>query len=145
MEKVISFYLEDDFFGIDLTAVKEINRHIFYTVVPGSPENVIGIINLRGQIITLIDLALIMSYGPSDDISKKTCIILKSNSGEQDNRVGFIIDRAGDVLDIPSEICESPPANCEGIKGVYIKKVARLEGSLLMIIDEKKILESQIQ
>ena len=145
MEKVISFYLEEDFFGIDLNSVKEINRHNHYTEVPGSKESVIGIINMRGQIITLLDLAYIMSYGATEDISAKTCIILKNDTGSQGNQAGFIIDRAGDVLDIPSDICESPPANLEGVKGIYIKKVARLEESLLMIIDAKKILDSQIQ
>ncbi len=142
MEKVLSFYLADEFFGINITTVKEINRNIKYTVVPGAPSFVAGIFNMRGQVVTLLDLGRIMSYGSRKTDDRTACIILKNISEGQSDQAGFIIDKAGDVLDIPDEVCEPPPANYEIIESDYIKKVARLDQNLLIIINEKKILDA---
>ena len=140
MEKVLSFYLAGELFGININMVKEINRNINYTEVPSAPEHIAGIFNMRGQVVTLLDLGRIIAHTPCHKNRDAACIIIKSITGGQNDMAGFIIDYPGDVLDIPDDVCELPPANYEGIESNYIKKVARLDTGLLIIINVETIL-----
>ncbi|KNY29559.1 chemotaxis protein CheW [Pseudobacteroides cellulosolvens] len=134
MLKVLSFRLSGELFGIEINNVKEINRNIEYTAVPRSQKNIAGIFNMRGQIVTIFNLAGIIGY--NDDIysDRVTCIILKSESGNSNYR-GIIIERTGDVIDVTEDMCEPPPANIDSVGKKYIKDVVRLENDLLRIID----------
>ena len=141
MTKVLSYKLAGELFGIDITYVKEINRNIEYSVVPKSPTNILGLFNMRGQIVTLFNLAKILGYEASESENRSICIILKATQGSA-NQVGFLIDETGDVLDLEDDTCEVPPANVDELKYKYIKKISRLEKELLMIIDTGKIIQN---
>lgn len=134
MDKILSFKLAGEYFGIDINHVKEINRNVEYTAIPRAPETIVGLFNMRGQIVTLFNLAKFLGYGFQPETGKVTCIILKSSSNDP-NQKGFLIDATGDVIDLDDAICEPPPANVDGNGYKYVKKVARLENQLLMIID----------
>lgn len=138
MERVLTFYLCDALFGIDVTLVKEINRNVEFTPVPGSSSNIVGLLNLRGQIVTLFNLVIIMGYEQKEWEQKSTAVILKGaliNS----NHTGFLIDKAGDVVDIDENECEPPPANAGIIEGEFLHSVVKLKDELLMIIDPSKM------
>lgn len=134
MIKVLSFRLAGELFGIEINYVKEINRNVEYTIVPRAPDKIVGLFNMRGQIVTLFNLAKILGYPWSNEKGKVTCIILKSPPNNP-NQQGFLIDATGDVLDLDESLCEPPPANIDGRNFQYIRKVARLENELLMIIE----------
>lgn len=137
MRKVLSFRMNQRLFGIETRYVKEINRNVEYTVVPTAPKSIAGLLNMRGQVVTIFDLAHIFGYPPDD--RKKMCIILKSANTNQ-NQVGFLIDKTEDVFDLQEEECDSLPANTEIIDQKYISMVAKLEKELLMIIDTEHII-----
>ena len=63
MIRILTFYLEGELFGIDIGLVKEINRKIKYTEVPGAPEHIVGLYNMRGQVVTIFDVACILHRG----------------------------------------------------------------------------------
>ena len=134
MHKILSFRLSGELFGIEINNVKEINRNIEYTAVPRSQKNIAGVFNMRGQIVTIFNLAGIIGY--NDDIhgERVTCIILKSEQGNSNHR-GVIIESTGDVIDVAEDMCEPPPANIDNVGKKYIKDVVRLENDLLRIID----------
>ena len=138
MIKVLSFRLQDKLLGIETKYVKEINRNVVYTAVPRVPKKVVGLFNMRGQVVTLLNLSDILGCDATSEKQSNTCIILKE-APNSPNQAGFIIDRTEDVIDIPEGICETPPANVDADKYEYIKKVARLENELLMIIDPNLI------
>lgn len=138
MEKVLTFYLCDGLFGIDITLVKEINRNVEFTPVPGSSPNIEGLLNLRGQIVTLFNLARVMGYKEKKWGQKSTSVILKADSNDS-NHIGFLIDKAGDVVDIDKNECEAPPANVGVIEGEFLHSVVKLKDELLMIIDPTRI------
>ncbi len=136
--KVLTFYLRDALFGIDITLVKEINRNVEFTSVPGAPEYVAGLFNMRGQVVTLFDLGKMIGFGTGEWKQSSACIILKPFLGDE-NQVGFLIDAAGDVADIHEELCEPAPANVGGVESEYIHCVGKLKGELIIIIDPKKV------
>lgn len=133
MLKVLSFRLGDELFGVEITKVKEINRNIEYTIIPRAEENIVGIFNMRGQIVTLFNIAGMLGYESKIGSKPATCIILKSQSGGANQR-GFIIDRTGDVIDVNEEECGLPPANVDLNESKFIKAVVRLKSELMKII-----------
>ncbi|MFZ5644109.1 MAG: chemotaxis protein CheW [Bacillota bacterium] len=139
--KVLTFFMGGNHFGIDILAVKEINRKVELTRVPDAPSYVAGLLNMRGQVVTLINLGGLMGYELEMKTENLTCIILK-NSPENQDYAGFLIDHPGSVVDILDENCEPPPANIAYPENKYIREVAKVDGGLLMIINYQEILKS---
>lgn len=139
MIKVLTFYLCGNLLGIDVTLVKEINRNVCYTAVPGSKKHIAGLLNMRGQVVTLFDLAEFLTL-KKDNLqysNTRTCIILKTP--RDPDQVGILIDRPGDVIDIDTAECEPPPANVGGVENEFISSVVKLKSELLIIIDPQKV------
>jgi purine-binding chemotaxis protein CheW len=135
---VLTFYLNNQLLGVDIKLVKEINRNVEYTPVPDSPPNIVGLFNMRGQIVTLFNLAGLMNYGRNETTQSKACIILKAPPNDA-NQLGFLIDKPGDVINVSSDNSESPPANVGNVDVEYIECVVKLKNELLIIVDPKKI------
>lgn len=136
--KILTFYLGDQLYAIDITLVKEINRKIRYTKVPGAPEYIVGLFNMRGQVVTVFDLFRRIHGRQLGIPENPTCIILKNQNSESEH-IGFIVDKPGDVLDVQQEWCEPLPGNVKDIQGRYIKEVVKLEDQLIMVIDPEDI------
>jgi purine-binding chemotaxis protein CheW len=135
--KVLTFYLNEELYGVDINIVKELNRNIDYTKVPDSNDHIKGLFNMRGQIVTVFDLNKILGF-EEKTYTKNTCITLKMTS-KIINTVGFLIDKTGDVLEIDEEITESPPANIKGIEDKFIKLIAKIEENILIVLDPETI------
>jgi len=148
-ETLLSFYLNDRYLGVDITRVKEMNRRVEYTVVPGAPPEVVGLLNLRGQVVSLLDLNYLLSGEEAKPLNTgevgmaKGCVVLKSWGGGDTSQVGFVIDQPGDVVEVEESLCEPPPANLGGMDRGMVRKVARLEANLLLILDVDKLRHSQ--
>ena len=136
---ILTFWLGDELFGIDLTNVKEINRNIEYTTVPRANKNIVGLFNMRGQVVTLFNLASILGYQGIDPKGKATCFILDFETGSADQR-GFIIDGSGDVIEVHESQCELPPANVNSQENKFIKMLVKLDNELLRIVEPPKLL-----
>ena len=132
--KVLTFYLCGYIFGIDIKLVKEIIRNMEFTPVPGAQSHIAGLFNMRGQIVTVLDLAVVLSYSRDRLKKSSACIILKPKPGDMDF-VGLLMDKPGDVVDVEDEWCEPPPANAGEVEVKYLKEVAKLKDMLIMIID----------
>jgi purine-binding chemotaxis protein CheW len=143
IEKVLTFYLKDTLFGINITLIKEINRNAEYTSVPDAKPYIIGLFNMRGQIVTLFDLGKILGLPESDKSAGSACVILKYKPNDP-NQSGFLIDRTGDVIDIDREECELPPANIGYLEGEYIDSVVKLSNELLILIDPDKVFKNLV-
>ncbi|WP_366923979.1 chemotaxis protein CheW [Metallumcola ferriviriculae] len=142
VSKVLSFYLSNNHYGLDITAVKEINRKIEFTLVPDTPDHIVGLFNMRGQVVTLINLAKLLNCETSQSLTQSCCIILKCAGGDH-NFVGFLIDQPGSVTEINMEMSEHPPANIGEQENKFVSKVIKLEHELLRLIDHNAILEYQ--
>ena len=139
-DKLLTFYLCGSYFGIDIRVVKEINRNIEYTPVPDAPSHIIGLMNMRGQIVTLFNLAGLMGYKQGNEKHSSTCIILKNKPSDPDF-VGFLIERSGSVIDVDNDACELPPANIDSAENKFISQIVKLKDELLMVINQEVIFE----
>lgn len=138
--KVLTFYISGIFCGIDIKRAKEIVRNVGYTIVPGVSENIVGLVNLRGQVVTLFDIAKLLKLSIGIEKHGPNCIILKNRPGDPDT-TGFIIDRTGDVIDVVQEMCEPLPANITNIEGRYINGVVKLRDEIVLLLDLVEIFE----
>ncbi|MCH7887135.1 MAG: purine-binding chemotaxis protein CheW [Candidatus Marinimicrobia bacterium] len=134
--QLVGFQLGNEEYGIDILKVQEINRVTDITKIPQSPDFVEGVINLRGNIIPIIDLRK-RFHMPEREHDRQTRIVV----GEIDDRtVGFIVDAVSEVIRLPLNTVEPPPPIVSGGKAEYIKGVGKLEDRLLMLLDIDKIL-----
>ena len=137
--QLVTFSIGDEQFAVDILLVQEINRMLDLTQVPRSPEGVEGIINLRGRIIPVMSLR--KRFG-LDQIAHtdQTRIIVVDIAGQT---IGFIVDSVQEVLRIGSSIVERTPPMTSGVDSSYISGVARLEESLLILLDLSGLLPSE--
>lgn len=141
MEKILTFYLGGSLLGINLKLAKEINRSIKYTPVPGAQPHIVGFFNMRGQVVTLFDLAKLIGINKEKEQESLACIILKSP--KDPDQVGFLIDRPGDVIEIDIEEYELPPANIGVVEGEFIDSIIKLKDELLIVVNPEKIVGKQ--
>jgi len=132
----VTFYLGDFLFGIPAERIMEINKDMEITPVPLAKDYVIGIMNLRGQIVTIIDLA--KKIGIAEKPNYTINLIVKT---QEEAPVSFVVEKIGDILEIPVDKIENPPDKLEGISKEFIKNVYQLPDKLLLILDVDRILE----
>lgn len=141
--QLVSFNIGDEEFGVDITKVKEIIRIVEITRVPNTPDFVVGVINLRGKVIPIINLRQRLSMD-SREHNKDTRIVVI----EHDNKtIGFIVDNVNEVIRISKNITEPPPQMTGSVDSQFITSIGKLEDRLLILLDLEKIIEkgSQIE
>lgn len=137
--ELATFYVGEALCGMDILKVQEINKLIEMTRVPQAPEYVLGILNLRGEIVTIVDLGKKLSL-KSTDMSDKTRNIIVNSNGEH---IGLMVERISDVVQAKWEKVEAPPANIGGVQGKYFTGVFKTEDRLIGILDVEKVLEEE--
>lgn len=135
--ELATFYVGDSLCGMDILKVQEINKLLEMTEVPLAPDYVKGILNLRGQIVTVIDLGNKLNLADTV-ISSETRNIIVSSNGEY---IGLLVHRIGDVERTEEENIVPPPANIGGIQGRYFEGVFKKEKGLIGILNVEEILK----
>ena len=135
--ELATFYVGDSLCGMDILKVQEINKLLEMTEVPLAPDYVKGILNLRGQIVTVIDLGSKLRLADTETDGDTRNIIVNSN-GEY---IGLLVHKIGDVERTEEENIEPPPANIGGIQGKYFEGVFKKENSLIGILNVEEILK----
>ena len=137
--ELASFFVGEALCGMDILKVQEINKLIEMTRVPQAPEYVLGILNLRGEIVTIIDLGKKLGL-KSTEISDKTRNIIVNSKGEH---IGLMVEKISDVVQANFEKIEAPPANIGGVQGKYFTGVLKTKDRLIGILDVGKVLEEE--
>ena len=133
-KQFVTFRIDRHLLGLDVLSVREINRVVDMTPVPRAPEHVRGLVNLRGQILTVFDLGARLGLGARLIGRDTHNVILKSDA------VGLLVDAIGEVIQTRVEDIEAPPANVGGIEGEFIDGVVKLEKELLVVLSAEKLL-----
>ncbi len=134
--KVIVFQLADKEYAIPVTYVRGIEKLMHITRVPKTVSYVKGVINLRGVVTPIIDLRERFGIKGSDNEDNVRIIIVQLN----DMEVGFVVDSANDVLDIPSSAIEPQPEVIGSLEEEFISGVAKLDKRLLILLHLDKVL-----
>ena len=134
--ELATFYVGRALCGMDILKVQEINKLMEMTKVPQAPDYMVGILNLRGQIVTIIDLGQKLGLG-SIEVSNESRNIIVNTPGEH---VGLLVSRISDVVMADPDKIEPAPANMNGIQGAFFTGVYKTENKLIGILNIKEVL-----
>jgi purine-binding chemotaxis protein CheW len=156
MSQYSTFRLGDRLFGLDLMMIREINRNLDITPVPHAVVHIRGLINLRGQIVTILDLGVRLGLSRQGVGDESHNIILKT-SGElaamhrdgqpllttSNDLVGFLVDAIGDVVEANETTIEPPSANVSEAEGRFLSGVLKTDAGLLVLLDINEVLHGE--
>ncbi|WP_291490486.1 chemotaxis protein CheW [Desulfurella sp.] len=135
--QAVGFNLENETYGIDILNVSEIIKPINITFIPNTLDFVLGVINLRGKIIPIVDLNK-KFFDKFKDITQDSRIIVVS---VEDNTVGFLVDRIKKIYHINNQNIENSPETVNENIQKYIKGVGKLDEALVILLDVNTILK----
>lgn len=138
-DRYLTFYLENEKYGVEILSVKEIIGFQKTVHVPRAPIYVVGVMNLRGQIIPIVDMRLKLNM-PQIEPKMETAIVIV-NIGKLN--VGFIVDKVEEVASISENELSEPPKFGSKVATEFIKYMANTKGGVIMIINLDKIFNSQ--
>ena len=156
MSQYSTFRLGDRLFGLDLMMIREINRILDITPVPHAKKHIRGLINLRGQIVTILDLGVRLGLTRQEIIDTSHNIILKTTAElasvrhdgakpytTSNDLVGFLVDAIGDVVEADESTIEPPSANVSEAEGGFLSGVIKTDTGLLVLLDINEVLHGE--
>jgi purine-binding chemotaxis protein CheW len=136
LRKIVAFELDNELYGVDIAMVAEIMRLVPVRPLPNVPDFILGLINLRGSIVPVIDPRTRFQLHRKPWDSESRIIVMKDN----EMLVGVVVDRLWEMLRLPPEVFQPPPGVGAKIDAEYFKEVSQIEERMLIILDMKKIL-----
>lgn len=139
-QQYLTFSLGEEMFAIGILAIREIIEYGQVTEVPMTPPFIRGVINLRGAVVPVIDLAVRFGRPPREN-TRRTCIViveLESERGRQD--MGVVVDAVSEVLEIGAADIEPPPEFGARIRLDFIAGMARIEGRFVVVLATERVL-----
>ena len=136
--QVVSFGLGNEEYGVDISQVQEIIRMVDITHVPRAPHFMEGVINLRGQLIPIIDLRTRFGMDRAQH-TKNTRIVVTEIATK---RVGIIVDGVSEVLNLPIENVEEAPEMIAGVGTEYISGVGKVNDRLIILLELQKVIST---
>ncbi|MGL4250482.1 MAG: chemotaxis protein CheW [Aeromonas sp.] len=135
----VTFQLENETYGINVMQVQEVLRYTEIAPVPGAPEYVLGIINLRGNVVTVIDTR--SRFGlPSGDVSENSRIVIIEAEKQV---IGIMVDSVAEVVYLRSSEIDAAPAVGTEESAKFIQGVSNRDGQLLILVDLNKLLSDE--
>lgn len=147
----VTFRVEPHLLGIPITHVREINRQLDLTRVHRAPDFVRGLVNLRGQLVTVIDPGVRLGLGPRGVAATSRLVVLKTRAelgaladaswSGIDDKVGLWIDAIGEVVTPGADDVESPPSNLDASVVRMLRGVCQTEAAAIGLLDLNQLLE----
>lgn len=134
--KYVVFNVDNEHYGIDINNVKSIEKIQHFTRIPNSPMYVKGVINLRGEVVPVIDLRLRFELDYKEFNSNSRIIIIFVN----ELQIGLLVDSSSEVIEINPEEIDSPPMIKDNISDDFIKGIGKQDGKLIILIDVEKVI-----
>ncbi|MGD9949403.1 MAG: chemotaxis protein CheW [Desulfobulbus sp.] len=138
--ELATFFVGEALCGMEIRQIQEVNKLSLMTRVPQAPDDVLGILNLRGQIVTIIDLARRLGLGTAEMTPQARIVIVNFAGG----KVGLFVKQISDVVAVDLRNKESAPANIRGIQGRYFSGVYKEENNLIGLLDFDRVLSSEV-
>ena len=135
----VTFFLDNEKYGIKVMQVQEVLRMTEIAPVPGAPHYVLGIINLRGNVVTVIDSRKRFGLPEKEPDDATRIVIIEAG----DNVVGILVDSVAEVVDLRASEIESAPNVGTDESSKYIQGVSSQEKELLILVDVDKLLTDE--
>jgi purine-binding chemotaxis protein CheW len=136
-----TFFVGDLFFGVDVLRVQEVLRFQQMTSVPQAPEVIEGLINLRGQIVTAVDMRRRLRLPPRAADQTPMNMVIRTEDGP----VSLLVDEIGDVLDMDTSLYERPPESLNAAARELIRGVYKLKDRLMLVLDVEQTVELTVE
>lgn len=155
VRQYVTFQLDGGLYGFDIQAVKEVNPSTQITFVPRSAQHIRGLINIRGQVVLVVDIAVLLGRAPRPITGQSQVVILKTAQEIRrvrslakdlaparfpDKPVGFLVDRIGDVLTVEAGGLLAPPPHLNDWEAKFVQGVIQLPDRLLVVLNAVEML-----
>ena len=139
-EQYLTFFIRGEEYAVGILRVKEIIEYEVVTRVPAVPPHVRGVINLRGAVLPVVDLAA--KFGsPETDVTRTTCIVIVETQLRDEIVVaGVMTDAVSEVVDLGADQIEPPPPFGTGVRVDFLVGMGKLDGRLVLILDIDRVL-----
>lgn len=135
--KYVIFKLDNEYYGLNIKNVQAIERFQSYTRVPNSPKYIKGVINLRGEVVPIMDLRTKLKL-KTKEIDNNTRIIVAKHD---EIVIGLIVDTSSEVLEIDNDHIDRPPSNGGDESQNYFEGIGKVNNRLIIIINLEKLLD----
>ncbi|PLK26654.1 chemotaxis protein CheW [Novosphingobium sp. TH158] len=131
----ITFEVEGQLFGIDIMAIREIRAWTPVTRLPSVPDYVAGVVNLRGTVLPVVDLAARLGWKATDPTSRHAIIVVHVDGQAR----GMIVDSVSDIVTIAADALQPPPATSGDAIVPFLEGLAAIEDRMVMVLDLKAV------
>ena len=135
----VTFRLEDETYGINVMQVQEVLRYTEIAPVPGAPDYVLGFINLRGNVVTVIDTRARFGLEPGEVSDNSRIVIIESDK----QVIGILVDSVAEVVYLKSSEIDSAPNVGTDESAKFIQGVSNRDGQLLILVDLNKLMTDE--
>ena len=134
--QLATFYVADMCLALDIGLIQEIIRDVKITPVPHAPPQVRGVINLRGEVTTVIDLRQVLGLAALKSTADTQTLIVRS----QGESIGLIVDRVGDICAVDVASIVPPPPNLDSVDGRFFQGVCQRKTEIILVLDLEEAL-----
>ncbi len=139
-QQYLTFTLGEEMFAIGILCIREIIEFGHLTQVPTAPPFIRGVINLRGAVVPVVDLAVRFGRKPCE-VTRRTCIVIvEIDSAKGRQELGIVVDAVSEVLDIPPQDIEPPPEFGARIRIDFIQGMGKVDGRFIVLLDVNRVL-----
>lgn len=138
-DQFCTFFVRGMFLGLEVTCIQEVIRYQPLTVVPLTPPVIAGLMNLRGQIVTAIDLRRRLGLPPRDAGERPINVVVRTADGA----VSLLVDEIGDVIEVDDDAFERPPETLGDDARELIRGAYKLKDRLLLVLDAARTIDSE--
>jgi purine-binding chemotaxis protein CheW len=131
-----TFFVRHTLCALDAAGVQEVIRLGPVTPVPYAPEEVVGIVNLRGRIVTIVDLGLRLGFSRAVAGTDSRVFIIE----DRNEFIGLLVDRVDEVVEVEKDDWQAPPANVNAAQARFFRGVCRTRGRVITLLDSSQIL-----
>jgi purine-binding chemotaxis protein CheW len=141
--KYLTFALGSEEYGLQILKVREIIGYMDVTAVPRTPNHIRGVINLRGQVIPVVDLRAKFEMDPADRTQATCIIVVEITAGGRKLSTGIVVDRVSEVINVGAEAVEDVPEFGAAVQTDFILGMAKIGKNIKILLDIDKVLNNQ--
>lgn len=141
--QILSFILANEWFGVEISGIQEVLEHRKVTPVPRTPEFMLGVINLRGKVVPVVDLRVHFSMAVTEPTVDTCIVIINVEIDGEETALGILADRVQEVIEIRTDDISPPPKIGNRVDSQYIYGMARCDEHFIILLRISRIFSSE--
>jgi purine-binding chemotaxis protein CheW len=143
-EQYLTFMLAGEEYGVDILRVQEIKGWDKVTRIPHTPNYILGVINLRGAVVPILDLRCRFGLETIEFGATTVVIVVRVMTGSGERTVGVVVDAVSEVYNVDAADTKPPPDVCGNVDTVFVKALATIEEKMLILLDIDRLIGNSI-